>query len=364
MQRTSRPPEAKSSRRAETPKLISRTTRFNVPAPDAVAPSPLGQAIWLRPLLVGLLLVALVPNITLAIVLWLGLIDPPWSRREMPPPPAPPVQATAPSPVLTAPPVLEATAGETIKFPIALDNTDGVPARSIVAIQGLPPGSTLSDGRPYGDEWNLKSDQIGDLHLTLPSNVHGEMQIAISLIAANDTVITDTETVLRVNPAPGEPAAQNAASQPAADNAGQQQASATVQPVENDGATASADVAPSEQTSAIPSTAAPQTPKAPAPGATDASPAEFVQPSVYVNLREGPSSSSRVIGVIAKGVKVPVLDRKRGWVQVSNPATSEKGWIYGGYVGEGRHVRSRKKADAAPEQKSDSSSSFWNWLTQ
>jgi hypothetical protein len=362
VQRISRPPEAKSSRRAETPKLVSRTTRFNVPPPEASAHAPLAQATWLRPLLVGLLLVALVPNITLAIVLWLGLIDPPWARHDAPPTAT--VQTTAPSAVLTAPPVLVATAGETIKFPIALDNTDGVPARSIVAIQGLPPGSTLSDGRPYGDEWNLKSDQIGDLHLTLPSNVHGEMQIAISLIAANDTVITDTETVLRVNPAPGEPAAQSAASQPATDNAGQQQASATAQPSENDGATASAAVSPTEQTSAIPSTAAPPTPKEPAPVAADASPAEFVQPSVYVNLREGPSSSSRVVGVIAKGAKVPVLDRKRGWVQVSNPATSEKGWIYGGYVGEGRHVRSRKKADAAPEQKSDSSSSFWNWLTQ
>jgi hypothetical protein len=70
--------------------------------------------------------------------------------------------------------------------------------------------------------------------------------------------------------------------------------------------------------------------------------------------------------VIAKGAKLPVLDRKRGWVQVSNPETSEKGWIYSGYVGGGHHVRSRKRAAAAasePEQKSESSS-FWGWLTQ
>src|SRR6185312_1392263 len=102
---------------------------------------------------------------------------------------APPAAPTA---VLTAPATLEATAGQTIGFPIALDGTDGVPARSIIAIKGLPPGSTLSDGRPYGDsEWNLTSDQIGDLHLALPLTARGEMQVAISLITPDDKVVTD-----------------------------------------------------------------------------------------------------------------------------------------------------------------------------
>ncbi len=105
--------------------------------------------------------------------------------------------------MLTAPATLEATAGETISFPIALDGTDGVPARSIIAIKGLPPGKHLSDGRPYGDtEWNLKSDQIGDLHLALPLTAHGEIKLAIRLITPDDKVITDTETVLKVAPAP------------------------------------------------------------------------------------------------------------------------------------------------------------------
>jgi hypothetical protein len=369
VQRNARPPEAKSSRRAESPKrapkLVSRTIRFNVAQADAPAHSPLLQATWLRPVLVGLLLVAIVPNITLAVVLWLGLIDPPWARHAPPPPPAAPVQQITPSPVLTAPATLEATAGQTIKFPIALDNTDGVPARSVIAIQGLPPGSTLSDGRPYGDEWNLKSDQIGDLHLTLPPDAHGKMQIAISLIDANDAVITDTETMLKVTPAPSEIVVQGAASPQAADNAGEPLAAAPAEPDEDGGETAAtADVAATEQTSALPSSVAAQKAEQAAPVAADASSAEFVQPSVYVNLREGPSSSSRVVGVIAKGAKVPVLDRKRGWVEVGNPATSEKGWIYGGFVGEGRHVRRSKKAASAPAQKSEQSSSFWNWLTQ
>jgi hypothetical protein len=312
-----------------------------------------------RTLVVGLILAALVPNITLAVVLWLGLIDPPWTKQEVPPQAA--AQPAAPTAVLTAPATLEATAGQTIGFPIALDGTDGVPARSIIAIKGLPPGSTLSDGRPYGDsEWNLTSDQIGDLHLALPLTAHGEMQVAISLITPDDKVITDTETVLKIAPAPTVPTTQSPTAQSTGDDGGEQSAAAT-EPNEDDGAAAAE--APSNRLASASSPNG-QTPEASAPA--DGQATNWVQPSVYVNLRDGPSSSSRVIGVIAKGTRMPVLDRKRGWVQVSNPETSEKGWIYSGYVGGGHHVRSRKRAAAAasePEPKSQSSS-FWGWLLQ
>ena len=40
------------------------------------------------------------------------------------------------------------------------------------------------------------------------------------------------------------------------------------------------------------------------------------------------SPSSRVISVVAKGAKLRVMTRKKRWVQVTNPATSERGWIY------------------------------------
>ncbi len=72
-----------------------------------------------------------------------------------------------------------------------------------------------------------------------------------------------------------------------------------------------------------------------------------VQPSVFVNLRDGPSSSASVVGVIAKGAKLSVLDRKRGWVQVTDPATGKKGWIYSGNLaGEAKthHARKARRA--------------------
>jgi hypothetical protein len=84
-------------------------------------------------------------------------------------------------------------------LPIALDGTDGVPARSIIAIRGLPQGSKLSSGRPYDEtEWNLKPDEIGDLHLVLPSNASGESKLVIQLVATDGAIIADSVTILKI----------------------------------------------------------------------------------------------------------------------------------------------------------------------
>ena len=366
VQRIARPPEARkdTSRRAEQPPA-SRVTRFNAPAAESPAAPQLLQSSWLRPLLIGLIVVALIPNVTLAVVLWLGLIDPPWAKQEAPPAPVTQTAPPAPTAVLTAPAALEGTAGQTISFPIALDGTDGVPARSIIAIKGLPAGSTLSDGRPYGDsEWTLKSDQIGDLHLALPLTAQGDLRITVSLITPDDKVIAETDTLLKVASPPSEPVVQTSAVQSPVEGGGEQQAAATAEPSEDDGSAASQAPAPQDASAAsggdAPASAASD------PAEDDGQPTKWVTPSVYVNMRDGPSSSSKVIGVIAKGSKLPVLERKRGWLQVTDPATSEKGWIYSGYVDGGHKARPRTKRSASqePDQKSQSDSSFWKWLTQ
>jgi uncharacterized protein YgiM (DUF1202 family) len=60
--------------------------------------------------------------------------------------------------------------------------------------------------------------------------------------------------------------------------------------------------------------------------------ASWIRPSASVNLRKGPKSSESVVGVIAKGAKLRVISRRRGWVEVTNPQTSQKGWIYAGIM--------------------------------
>jgi uncharacterized protein YgiM (DUF1202 family) len=43
-----------------------------------------------------------------------------------------------------------------------------------------------------------------------------------------------------------------------------------------------------------------------------------------------------VVAVVAKGTKLRVVARKRGWVQATDPATSNTGWIYRGNVAAAR----------------------------
>ena len=351
------------------------------PAPMRGATASAGGRLAFRTrlLFVGLILAALVPSLVLA-ALGLGLIGMPGSEAVVAvPAPQPP----APSAVLTAPDRIEAIAGENVSFPIALDGTDGVPPRSVVAIKGLPPGSNFSEGRPYGDsEWNLKPDQIGDLHLILPGHIllghaNGEFRLGIALIGPDDQVIAEAETLLEIAPAPApvEQAAPVASGLPSPD--GSEAAASAPVPDAGHGAeleetptTMEVATAPSgdpppdkiEQTMESGTAPAGDTPPNTLGKAEDGeSGLGTVQPSMFVNLREWPSSSSAVLGVIAKDVKLPVLDRKRGWVQVTDPATGKNGWIYSGLlVGEAKpHYRRKRAAPAAAESKSES---FWSRL--
>ena len=58
-----------------------------------------------------------------------------------------------------------------------------------------------------------------------------------------------------------------------------------------------------------------------------------------VNLRERPTRSARAIGVVAKDAKLRVIARKNRWVQVTNLATLEKGWIYARHVANDADIR-------------------------
>jgi hypothetical protein len=69
--------------------------------------------------------------------------------------------------------------------------------------------------------------------------------------------------------------------------------------------------------------------------------------------------------VVAKGIKLSVTERKRGWLHVTDPATSKDGWIYSGYVEGAKKSRPRAKRTVRtePEQKPQSSS-FWSNVGQ
>jgi hypothetical protein len=256
--------------------------------------------------------------------LLLGVMNTPWSRPVTFPPniiPTPALQSAIPRPVLSAPTTLEATAGEDVAFPIALDGTDGVPARSVIAISGLPQGSTLSSGRAYGEaEWNLKTDEIGDLHLILPHTASGETKLIIQLVAPDGAIIEDTATVLNVT---GDPSATLAAPEAKVLDERHQALGATAG--EKSVANLDAATAPSGNPVPLPT-------RRPTLRAKEDVVSNWIKPSAFVNLREAPSPSAPIITVVAKGAKLRVIRRKNRWVQVTHSATSKSGWIYTGNV--------------------------------
>ena len=287
----------------------------------------------IRALAATLILVALLPNLTLGALLWLDVINPPSSRSVALSPSegaVPEAQSTIPPPVISAPTTLQATAGEHITFRIAVDGTDGVPAGSIIAISGLPRGGTLSTGRPHGEtEWNLEPGEIGDLHLALPKTAGGEAKLAIQLLAPDGNVVADTATILKVAVGPEvnipihRVRTQSIHGQ-VWNQSGQEPDALDLEamPANPDAATSTPDLVP------LPTRRPARTTSTPS-GNVDAN---WIKPSAFVNLRKGPASSAPVVGVVAKGAKLRVKGRKRGWVEVTNPATSQEGWVYGGHV--------------------------------
>jgi hypothetical protein len=61
---------------------------------------------------------------------------------------------------------------------------------------------------------------------------------------------------------------------------------------------------------------------------------EWVALSSYTNVRSAPSSNAETIKIAEKGTKLRVASRRGNWVQVTDPSTSETGWVYSRYVEE------------------------------
>jgi uncharacterized protein YgiM (DUF1202 family) len=59
---------------------------------------------------------------------------------------------------------------------------------------------------------------------------------------------------------------------------------------------------------------------------------EWVALLSYANVRAAPSSNADTLRVAEKGAKLRVTGRQGNWVQVTDPATSEVGWVYARYI--------------------------------
>lgn len=248
---------------------------------------------------------------------------------------APNPPSSAPEIVVTSPLKLEGTAGAEIGFAIAIDATEALPARSLVAISAMPEGASFSEGRPYGMRgWSLRPDEIGELRLLLPQAKPGSYDMRIELLAGDGTLLAQSETRLKISYGND----TLAASADAPDIAALPESFAPPPP-QDEGASESAG-SPLKVTSVKTLTIESGTlPRAPQPGglasaqpAETLAPAEWVQVVSAVNMHPRPDKSSKTINVAKKGAKLRVLARNKGWVQVSDPTTSVKGWVYRGFV--------------------------------
>jgi hypothetical protein len=303
----------------------------------------LPRKFWI--LLAALIFIALLPNLTLAPIFWLRLFDKPIATSSPVPAKGPTADHAATSanrssidnpsnvatPVLSAPSIVEVTVGKEINFPLAIDGTDGMPASSKVVIKGLPPGSKLSNGRPVGDsEWSLKPNEIGDLRLMLRDNVINASKVTIQLVTFDGHVLADTATIIKGAIETG--LLTGTGAQPMENQTRQLELMLAEKPMMAAASTAELGkegkpmMAEAATADAAPLSA--QNPEA----ENDDGNTKWVKPSASVNLRKGPSSSASIISVVERGTKLRALARKKGWIQVSNPATSEKGWIYAGNI--------------------------------
>jgi TPR repeat protein len=59
---------------------------------------------------------------------------------------------------------------------------------------------------------------------------------------------------------------------------------------------------------------------------------EWVSLSSYANVRAAPSTTAETLRVAEKGAKLRVTGREGNWVQVTDPATAEVGWVYSRFI--------------------------------
>ena len=266
----------------------------------------------LKALTAAVIVGALIPTTILVALLWQGTMQ---TRND-----GTGASAAEPEIALSSPERIEAKAGEVIDFPLAIDATEKLPSRSVLAVAAMPDGASFSEGRPYGATgWSLRPDEIGELQLRLPNAQSGAFDIRIELLAADGAVLAQSETRLNVIVAPVETDTVSAVeSSPFEQSAAPKASEALPTPKRTPSAPVkTVKVVPIEPT-------APSRPHdgAFALGVAGDAAAEWVEIIRPVDVHARPEQSSETVKVVEKGLKFRVAARDKNWVQVSDPDTS------------------------------------------
>jgi hypothetical protein len=207
----------------QKPEVATRGVAEPLAVPG-LALQPARMAMANRGLVLAALIVSLVPTAAILVLAWQGAIKLPGApaaavivdysqiaesqRASLAALPVIPTPAAVeievrPEVALTAPTRIEAKPGEETALDIGVNSDAALPARSVIAIRGLPEGAALTQGRPYdSSEWNVRPDQIGDLKLRLPETASGHAELRIEIMAADGTMLAGATTRLEIAPDP------------------------------------------------------------------------------------------------------------------------------------------------------------------
>lgn len=323
-----------------------------------VAPAaPKRSVLPVKGLISALVGIALVPAAILFVLLWQDTMRPRGPHEVAPAEQtsaasladstgsAQPEQASSPLEVaLSSPDRIEANAGEIIEFPIAIDATDALPVRSIVAVTALPEGASFSAGRPYGGTgWSLRPDEIGGLQLRLPvpsatSDMH------LELVAGDGAVLAQSATRLSIAPSSAEIETAGAIDSTSSEQIAQADETAAIadsMPLPQRKPSSSAENNSSVKVNTVkvvtikppPTTRPHDGAYALGSAADDAhAPAEWMETKTAVDMHAKAQQSSETVKVADKGLKLRVTARDKNWVQVNDPASSTTGWIYNRFL--------------------------------
>lgn len=408
----------------EVPAASFMAERF---APDIATPdvpvtvdaSMLPRATLSPALLAVLIGVALLPTLLFALLVLQGAVELPWpgfmtDALDAPPTDKPVAQQASaasstvletvlpkrdielPRVALSLPPAIDAEAGKEAGFAISLDSEAALPARSIIAIRGLPEGTVLTAGRPYGEtEWSLAPDEIGDLRMQAPQSAGGEHIVTIELVAGDGRTIATASARLEIAPDPkaalvlrpddaarigeliahgnkmvevGYVAGARSYFKRAAE-AGSGEAALALGATYDPGfiasigaqgikpqpdearswyerakllgeATADAKLATLDAELAAPTPVADRDEPGEdegsgTPAVTPASAKEtlaWIKIAAPVNVRVAPTPEAETLTIAQAGTRYQAIGRKGRWVQVTDPKTAEVGWVYSRFV--------------------------------
>jgi len=304
---------------------------------NRVANGKLGAALTsLLSILVG---VALVPIAILLVQLWQTTMQGGWEDKTAASATGFDQSVQDPSAleiVLSSPDTIQVDAAGETDFHLAIDATDTLPPRSIVAVSGMHDGASFSEGRPYGTSgWSLRPDEIGDLQLRLPGTANSASTLHIELLAADGAVLAQSETRLTITSELAEPKTWMTLEGNPFD---QIAASSFVEPTPPVPSRKQPRNKPSVDVRTVKVVANnPPKPRRPYDGAyalgeAAEAPAQWVEIVRAVNMHARAEQSSETVKVVEKGFKMRVTGRDKNWVQVSDPATSSMGWIYSPFL--------------------------------